>query len=294
MGAIGNSNLCFIRWKRLGIHRIPGRQRATERLWITEERREVPTVCVCVFYHHTSWPISHQHPLSHIFRDSAAAFSKHKRKRAEKKKNPDCWLCVQFHSKHNCRTTEPGEHTSPLPPTPWLCLISLSLSELEQSWWKCLPGAVSTSHVGTGADLDAWEKKLLDKHWRDCSRRRFRGLKHFSKLSQLLLLLLLLLWWCYCISWALLIILCSTLGFFIQWKCNIRKKNIYIYIIFIFSKHSKQISVEINATVWHQTWPTLSVVAVKFDPTVALTPQKQKEKPVHTAKIICTYWFHAV
>lgn len=201
----------------------------------SELQKTGSTDCVCVFYHHTSWSISHQHPLSHIFRDSAAAFSKHKRKGLKKSR----LLAVQFHSKHNCLTSDPGEHTSPLPLTPWLCLISLwtatvlakafaQCCQQISRWYRSRSGRVrkncwiSTDGTAPREASEAWNTSP-NCHW--C-------------------------YYFYCyddvISWGLLIILCSTLGFFIQWKCNIRKK---IYIYFIFSKHSKQISVEINATV---------------------------------------------
>lgn len=150
-----------------------------------------------MFYHHTSWPISHQHPLSHIFRDSAAAFSKHKRKGLKKIPTAGCAVPQQtlLSNMWTWRARQPSSTDS-------LAVFHLSL------WTVTVLVKVFARLLSADLTLvqePIWmreEKKLLDKHWRDCTRRRFRGLKHFSKLSLLFLLLLLLLWWCYILRFA--------------------------------------------------------------------------------------------
>lgn len=170
------------------INRIPGRQRETG-----------STECVCVFYHHTSWP-RQQHPLSHIFRNSAAAFSKHERKGQKKRPTAGCTV----HGKHNCLTSEPGERIGPLLVTSWLCLISLwTVTALVKMFaWCCQM-------------ISCWYWSHVRKNrWISVDRlhqeRAPEGSKHFCTM----LLLLLLLWRRYILRFADYLLICIRIFLF--------------------------------------------------------------------------------
>lgn len=118
---------------------------------------------VCVL---SSYIVAHQHPLSHIFRDATAAFSKHRSRGLAARSTANTTV-----------TSEAGQLIDPFLLTSWLSLTSpwIGTVLVKMSAW-----CSQTISLWYGSYSGRVGEKLLDKHRQDCTGTTLQEARNIS------------------------------------------------------------------------------------------------------------------